>query len=56
MRIIIAVAVAAIAFFELCLTGRADCAWRLARKDQRRESIYYGKTRQTADRRAVAAD
>jgi len=55
MRIIVAIAVAAIALFELCLTGRADCAWRLARKDQRRESLY-GKTRQTADRRAVAAD
>jgi len=33
-RLISAVGVSITAFFELCFTGRADCAWRIARSEK----------------------
>jgi hypothetical protein len=41
-RLIPAIAVSIAAFFELCLTGRADRSWRLARNDSFRLSLAAG--------------
>ena len=41
-KISAAIAVSLTAFFELCLTGRADRAWRLARADSNRPSSRAG--------------
>ena len=41
-RLIPAIVVSIAAFFELCLTGRADRSWRLARNDSFRPSLAAG--------------
>jgi hypothetical protein len=36
IRLLAAIGVSIVAFFELCFTGRADYAWRLARSESNR--------------------
>lgn len=48
-KLISAIIVSAIAFFELCLTGRADYSYRIARIDDRPNNLKAGANFGTAD-------